>query len=313
MESRHPKSDYVYKKLVKPQNRGAYFFREVKTEVKPLEKSSNDALKNAKGFASSALPWVTAAGLVLLTEKEHKSMGVVDLSGLKYLGLPLAMGGAVIDVIKAPICLVVASEEAVRAGVCKLASYVFENGPGHDTVNQVFKSFLIRLQITASILVKLELEKEDILDRTLKSGQMEKLIGLTLLYSAYDSRHCSEKEGIVLATGEIFLEKHCPSDERYKQLFKKTVELKNLIKEVLASLNLGEGEQALREEANVICKWIRIIYRNKLLKEEEAPEYSSAEIAIINKIMDEIKNLARLGKDILPEPVSSVPSSRRVR
>jgi hypothetical protein len=255
-----------------------------------IGKSADNALQNAGGAAYTALPLITAAGVSLCTQGE---IGFV-------FGFPMAVGGIFLDAIKAPICLAIAGEEAVRGGTMKLASLVFEKQPTQAAIDRIFKSFLIRLRETATILVALGLEQTDALDTKLQSGDIEELVGLTLLHTAYASRHYHG--GLLLATNKRLERNDCPAEGL--TLFDEVMELKKLINQALVSANSPASrtdQQRDLEESRIVCQWMALVKAGVPLTTADKPDATAGQIAIVNKIMAQIDNLKLIGMSAMPE------------
>jgi hypothetical protein len=313
METRNQPSYGVFWKQTDGQHPRTYTEEHI-TQEQSLGGAAAKAADNAKSAGSMALPTLTMAGIGMLTAP---SSGGYDI--LRPLGLPLTIGGFVIDVVKAPVCLAVATEEGARAGITKLISLLFEKSGPQQALNNIFKSFLLRMRETATLLVALGLEDETALDQKLKSGDIEELVGLTLLHTAYASRR--RHDGLLFANSKILTRKDCP-EEGY-ELFDKVIALKESIKEALklagiqsfAATKEKEKEVEL-EESRVVCQWIKLIKAAAPVTEASMPGVTSAQAAIVNKILAQIQALKQLGMAMLPETpaqvVSHMPKAKKM-
>lgn len=311
MESRTPKCDNpdpkatdLYKGVDgKHAGKSSYFWISYEHEKagKPIAAAACNAASNAKGAAYATLPLITAMGVQMMCEK---SSGFISLAPL---GLPVAIGGFFLDLGKAPICAAIASEEAVRAGILKVSSMVFEKSPTEMEVDRIFKSFLLRMRETATLLVALDLEKEDVLERRLRTGEIEDLVGLTLLHTAYASRHYDT--GLVLASQKILTREDCPAQGL--PLFDRIMELKKTIKDALnlADPNLhfvSDQQKRELEESRIVCQWIRAIVSGKPLAGVDRPGATDAQLTVVNKIIGQIAELKERAMIVLPEPAAEV-------
>ncbi len=304
----NPRKEETFYELTKTTNQSSHFFKPTEKEQEnKLSKMSADALENAEAFAIYTLPTITATGIAMLTLDSKPSGAMINIGPMiKALGVPVTVGGIVLDVVKAPICLTVATEEAVRAGICKLASYVFDKRDvAEEDIEKIFKSFLMRMRQTATILEVLELEEKGVLTRKLESRDIEELVGLTLLHTAYASRDL--KEGIRLSTGEILSKKDCPANG--KSLFDKVTLLKNTIRQALHSEKVSDdilSEEKERADSQMVCKWIKFIKLGNSVKIKDMPGSNSHEVGLVNDIIHQIKHLKKLGMKMLPDSVESI-------
>lgn len=278
------------------KNKNSYLWKDLKQE-QSLAKKANKALSNAGNAAYATLPLCTWMGIQLLcTQGDY-----VDAIG-PILGVPCVIGGFVLDTIKAPIFMAVATEEVVRGGMTKLISLLFEKPPNQQVIDTIFTSFLIRMRETATLLIALNLEKSNFLDKRLKSGDIGELIGLTLLHTAYASRHY--KDGILLASEIILKREHCPKEGLI--IFDTIMELKDLINQGLKLSDHYDGhlygEEREMAESRIVCNWIKLIKEGKEITSLTRPDTTEAQRALVNKIIHKISELAQLGLRQLPEP-----------
>lgn len=269
---------------------------------KSIGKTADDAAHNAQAAAHMMLPVITAAGIEMLGDKG----GYIPLAPL---GIPVTVGGFVLDIVKAPVCLTVATEEAIRAGIMKLASLVFESqSPTQMQIDRLFKSFLIRMRDTATILVALDLEEVDVLNTKLQSGDIEDLVALTLLHTAYASRHYYG--GLVLANDTILDRVDCPVEGL--ELFDRIMKLKSSIQSALkiSHMNLiamGSEEHELKE-SRIVCEWIRLIKEGHHLYGKDHPDVNQKQLEIVNNIISQIDELKKTAMEALPKSPVDVAS-----
>lgn len=265
------------------------------TASNPIATSAQKAAENAKSAAEVSLPVITGIGISMLGMKGDY------ISALAPLGIPVIVGGIVLDTVKAPFCWAVATEEGIRAGITKLTSLLFEPAPDVAHERRIYESFLLRLKETATLLVLLNLEDANVLDTKLKSGNIEELIGLTLLHTAYASR--DYYAGLLLASNKVLERKDCPPQGL--ALFDKIMELKALIKESLVSAlkkdyRYFENEQKELDESRIACKWITQIKQGHEITPEPG-KVSEAECKIVNKIIGLIEELKQQAQLLLSE------------
>ena len=268
------------------------FFHEEKAEQR-IGKRSSKAFGNSKEALHAALPFVTGMGIQMMGDRG----GLISFAPL---GLPVALGGVIIDAIKAPICLTVAGEEALRGLLLKCFSFALENSPQEEQKDRIYKSFQLRLKATADLLIGLGLENKENIENKLHSGAISDLIGLTLLNTAYASREL--KESLCLANGKTLSRENCPMAAR--RLFDEIMEIKSLLNAALhAAL---PGKKSEEEEAKVVCHWIRLIKEGKNLTITDKPNATEAQIKLVNDIIERIADLQELAKEYLPESTESL-------
>jgi hypothetical protein len=260
------------------------YWRKQEKPKKKINEAGCGALKNAKEAAILSLPVITKAGVDMLTGPKG---GFIDFSGLGFI---IAVGGIVIDTVKAPFFLIGATEEAIRGGILKVASLALEGSPESEQEKRLFESFLTRLRETASLLVSLGLEDKNILNNKLTNGDIEELVVLTLLHTAYASRRY--RDGLVLANGNVLDESYCPANG--KVLFNKIMNLKNTINEALALAHIHpslSGTEKQLEESRIVLQWIRLIKEGKIIAVAEKPDATQDQILIVNSIIEKINDL----------------------
>lgn len=250
-----------------------------------LSNAASSALHNSKSALAVSLPIFTFAGLGIMF-----SSGGGVVGDLKLLGGVLACGGVIVDVAKAPFCLAFATEEIFRAGICKLTSLVVEGSPRDEQRDRILQGFMERIKDTAILLAELKLEDPQVLEEKLRSGDIEELVGLSLLLTAYASRHCPL--GLELASGKILTRENCPAEGR--SLFDTLVELKELINAALRLAHFERGlstEERNLREAEIACEWISLIRKGQPLIQDDSPEAPPRAIKLVNQIIEVIESL----------------------
>lgn len=301
MDTRSTPTPQELKELTHVNTNGFFKLKKEKEE-KPIEQAAKDALENAQLAAYAILPLITASGVSLMMEKNG---GFINLSAL---GLPLVIGGFVLDTLKAPFCIAIATEEAIRAGMIKLVSLVFEHSPTQLEIDRIFKSFLIRMKDTATLLIALGLEDADVLNRKLQSGDIEDLVGLTLLHTAYASRHYPD--GLLLANNKTLERQNCPT--LGLPLFDKIMALKQSIRFALHIdyyfdyLSQEKKNECELKESAIVCQWIKLIKNGTFLNASDHPDKSQDHLDIVNQLIKQIDALKHAGMNILPEAPKSV-------
>lgn len=288
-----------WKRTDKKKSHSPFFLWKKEKAESPISDAAAAAAENAKGAAHATLPVITAVGIEMLRDRG----GYLPLAPL---GIPVTVGGIVIDALKAPVCLAIATEEAIRAGITKLASLVFEGSPTERQVDRIFKSFLIRMRDTATILVALGLEDKSVLNTKLTNGDIEDLVGLTLLHTAYASRRY--QGGLLLATNKALIREDCPPEGL--QLFDKMMDLKVAIRTAIDNALQGEplrmDDERELEESRLVCQWIELIHAGKPLHLEDEPDVNAEQMALINQIIEQIQDLKQQGMAVLPEEPEKV-------
>lgn len=302
MESRKtniPTHLLLWQKTDKKKSDRSVYLWEKERASKPIKDNAETAARNAKMAAELTKPCFTGLGLLFMTS-------TLPYLPISIFGVPMTIGGIMVDLVKAPVCLTVATEEAARAGVTKLASLLFEGDPIKAESERIFKSFLTRMKETAAILVALDLEKPDVLNQKLKSGDIEDLVALTLLHTAYASR--DYEYGLLLASKKTLTRENCP--EQGLPLFDKVIELKNLVKQALKGVTGNKyfrtDEDRQIEESKIVCQWIKDIAQGKALTASDRPNVSQAELNVINDIIKKIDILKVYAMEVMPESPENV-------
>lgn len=257
-----------------------------------VDTSLSDSAKSAAGNAWEAVkataPIVTGQGVSLLTAGgSHGSL-------IRMFGIPFTIGGIVIDVVKAPFCLAFATEEAGRATLTGMASLIMERNPKLKFEQRVLESFLMRMLATAKLMVELELVDGAVMQQRLDEGQIDQLIGLTFLHTAFASRDMLV--GIRLANGNEMHWKDVP--EEGKDLFKLIENTRDIIKNALS--HVKHHPQREKEESRIACDWIRLIVKGETLTEANS-NATAYERQLVNEILTLIRQMSIHGKVLLPE------------
>lgn len=147
----------------------------------------------------------------------------------------------------------------------------------------------MRLRETASLLVALGLEDKEVLNTKLRTGEIEDLIVLTLLHTAYASRRY--KQGLLLANGNTLQREYCPANGL--SLFDKVVDLKDTINQALKLANINSKLDAIEyqlEESKVVLQWIKLIKEGKPLIAADT-NATPDQLMIVNTIIEKINRL----------------------
>lgn len=253
-----------------------------------FKERSAEALENSKMAAIHIAPTVTVGGIAMMCESGGNSIAR-DISHI--FGFFMAVAGLIIDPIKLPIATVVSLEEAIRGGVNGIASAIKEGNPDQQIIRKVYDSFIKKINATEKLMISLELETKDSITARNKSGNLEELIGLTLLYTAYHSRYHT---GILLSDDKILKRENCP--EAYHSLFDKVIRLKQLIQ---TGLHITEDSRPSPEkavsDAEKVVGWIKYIREGKPLAGDDFAH------RIINNVIQEMQELRQLAMVSLPE------------
>lgn len=278
------------------------FFRQ-KQEAQPYQTAAANAASNARMSAFAILPVVTLAGIQMLTAKGDY-VGPI----LNTIGIPFTVGGVVIDVVKAPFAAAFAAEETVRSGVLQLESLMFDKNVNDEQVKAIYASFLLRMQETANLIVGLGLESAEEMNAKITRGDVEDLIRLSLLYTAFHSR--KSHTGLELASNKMLLAEDCPASG--KELFNRIIQLKNTINQALGSDHYRSDAEVKLHQAETICRWIRQIHAGKPLTSDNAPYATDEQRRDVNSIitqLEDIKTCALAAMPATPEQAaSSLPS-----
>lgn len=171
------------------------------------------------------------AGIMLMFTPSQG--GYLDLAGLfRLLGIPIAIGGIIIDVAKAPFTLFGSIFCLVKGAIYGIAS-IFEqnNNAEKRQIAEIMDSYKIRFANTLKLLIAMDLEtNESVLQKINKKDHgLQVLISLTTLNTAYASRFLTV-DSILLANGKILQRVNCPAEGR--DIFNYIINIKNKLREL---------------------------------------------------------------------------------
>lgn len=272
------------------RGRGAY----VKVEA-PLDEKAKAAAEKAGLAAFTALPVYTGMGLLMIVAGRNATGERAGI--MRAMGVPVLIGGFLVDVVKWPFHLVYATAKAAEAGVTKIASAVIEGTPQYEFEKTMLASFIIRLTQTAQLLDALGLEKTEVLEAKLQSGDINDLIGLTLLHTAFASRHY-QGDTLSLANNSALKREDCPAIGL--ELFDTCIQAKNLIAEALGGLPQRHDDELYRRESMIVAKWLPYIRAGKPVEINEVPGADAGSLATLNKLIAMLAPLSNQAKAILP-------------
>lgn len=269
---------------------GAY----VRVEA-PLNERAKKAAEKAGVAALTALPVYTGMGLIMIIAGQSKEGGE-RVGIMRAMGVPVLIGGFLVDVVKWPFHLVYATAKAAEAGVTKIASAVMEGTPQYEFEQTMLNSFIIRLAETARLLDALDPEKTD-LEQKLQTGDINDLIGITLLHTAFDSRYYLG-DVLKLSDGRALRREDCPPIGM--DLFNTVIAAKNLINEALGGNPQMHNDELLRRDSNIVARWLPLIRKGQPVQVQDVPGADANSIVTINKLIAMLEPLSRQAKAILP-------------
>jgi len=174
-------------------------------------------------------PVVTAAGIAMMFSPYSRS-GHMDFTlCIRMLGVPVAIGGIVVDAVKLPV-LATFSLGAALYGVGRwLKSLVVRPSDTETQKKEIMQSVARRFANTCQLLVSMQMEtahtildkiqqfqdvdlKEEKKNSDKKNG-MAMLCGFTALNTAFASRRL-DATCILLANGKVLFRNKCPSQGR---------------------------------------------------------------------------------------------------
>lgn len=250
------------------------------------------AFKLSKEAGFLTLPVLTGLGLTMLQSlfSNNKSgmQGGID-TAIGMAGVPMTIGGFVIDVIKAPVTGSIAIGAFGYALLQKSLSWFTSTNTDENQINEITESFQQRFLSTIQILIALKIETEESI--TEKFEQLKNsnpngfmtLVAITILNSAYASRCCG-KDTILLANGNILHKKHCPQSGI--EIFNMIVELRNFL------CDLDYNTKTNKETMPMIIKWLPII-KQALEDDSMEIEFSDESYDNLNKCIYLLKKISK--------------------
>jgi len=232
------------------------------------ESKEQEEIKEAFSVAGdaafmAAVPVVTAAGIAMIFSPSSRGSYMDFTACIRMLGVPVAIGGLVVDAVKLPV-LSVFSLGAVLYGVGRWVKSLFVKP--NDVAAQkkeIMESAAHRFANTCQLLVSMRLETPNsILDKiksfqeaTAAKNKQEKrgmalLCGLTALNTAFASRRL-DASCILLANGRVLFRKKCPSEGR--PFFDAILRLRELLKR--AGLDNKSNAQA----TPLLLEWLPLL------------------------------------------------------
>ncbi len=266
------------------------------------DEAAKKAAENAHTSVVMTLPVYTTMGVAMTFAKKGDLASVMNA-----IGPFVAIGGFFIDVIKFPFCLGYAGVEITHAGVAKAISAIKEGSPKHEFEKRMMGSFITRFAQTAQLLCALGVVTPEAMQAKLKNADINDLIGLTLLHTAFASRH-TQVNSLILADGKILREIDCPAEGR--ALFDLCIQARNVILEALGGLPQRHDSDLYMRESTIVAEWIRIIYAGKAFQPNEMPAATPKSLELVNRLIDLNKSLTVYAKEIIP--VTDKEVGRRV-
>lgn len=258
-----------------------FYVGQEKPEAK-MDKAAKNAMNNSRDAFVNSLPTYTLIGLQLLYSEG-------GLPNARFLGLPLMIGGVIVDLAKMPILLTLGVEELIRAGICKLTSAIFEDTPENEEHKRILHSFEQRVKDTACCLIASGFETTESLKAKISEEGIGELVGLSLLLSVYDSRHCYYE--FKLASGKSLARYNCPKEEI--PVYDKLLEVNDLIIRAFSLAHLKDlsPEERNFREAEIALTWVPLIRKGTPITQEDKPEAAKEAIDLVNHMIEIIASL----------------------
>ena len=275
---------------------------EQRFETKDVDnEKANEALEIAKNYALVSTPIITKIGLEMMFHSGHDDFGIGTV--FKMLGLPVAVGGIVLDTIKFPITGTISLGALFWGTLLKIKSLFTKESHDEKQIKEITNSFMQRFGNTIRLLVGLKLETAESINDSFQNyfkkhdnNGLEALCALTTLNTAYASRALSS-DSVLLANGKVLHKKHCPKEGL--EIFNLVVKVKNSLRQ------LGLHQKSNREATPMIIKWIpllkscleskdKISITNSFPDKMEVPDFETCNI--LDKI---IRNLKQIGKNVV--------------
>jgi hypothetical protein len=182
-----------------------------------------DVFKEAGAAACLMAPVVTATGIAMVFAPRSPSMYMDFTVVERMLGVPVAIGGIVVDAVKLPV-LATFSLGAALYGVGRwLKSLVIRPTDTETQSREIMQSAAIRFANTCKLLVAIQLETSGSIKSAIDTYQQAKcdqdktgmllLCAFTALNTAFASRRLPV-DCILLANGKVLVRKACPSSGR---------------------------------------------------------------------------------------------------
>lgn len=258
----------------------------------PLHDAAKKAAENAAEGAFKMLPIYGGLGLLLLAAPNKDPIAMV-----KPLAPFLAIGGFIVDVIKFPFYFAYATEEAARAGITKIASVILEKSPELEFEKSMLESFIIRFMQTAKLACALGLYDAEQMRVKLDAGDIEDLIGLTLLHTAYVSRYAMDNH-LLLANDHYLDRADCP--QKGLALFDLCHEAKEIIRDALGGMPQRLDNERHQRDSNIVSNWIPYIHAGKRVDANQFPGTDPRNIERLNKLIALLHPMAKAAQEIMP-------------
>ena len=203
----------------------------------PDNENANKYFKNAIIGIILSAPIITGLGLSIIFSSFGNNRDDNINSIARMLGIPIAIGGFIIDTIKFPFTITWSIGALMTSIFYRFKSLLTESTQIKQQIEQQIEeitlSFIHRFANTIQLLVVLHLETaETITDKfdNYKNGKdpsgLISLCVLTILNTAYASRRLSNSS-ILLANGKILYRIHCP--KKYIDIFDSVLNVRNSI------------------------------------------------------------------------------------
>lgn len=183
---------------------------------------AKQAIDASEEAALATLPVVSASGLGMMFFCSGDGGGRVSHFDdiIRLIGLPIFIGGIVIDSVKAPVTATFSLGALLWSGVLAFKS-LFTSPPKHKKqYEEILESAVLRFANTLKLLVGMKLETAESIYAKLnepwkekKNRNMSIFIALTLLNTAFASRSLYSSLGnpmILLANGKLLYQEDCP-------------------------------------------------------------------------------------------------------
>lgn len=278
----------------------------------PYHDSAQSALDNAANAGKLALPTTSILGAMALFAKPNGDAASLIAPFFKMMGFGMMVAGPVIDVVKLPVSLIVATEELLRSGILTALACIFEKNPDDQMRQKLSETFHLRLKHAIEVVHQFNLEPAEITEQKLQKGDVEDYVALALLDTCYESRHLvNVREGLILGNHKLLKRKYCPAEGL--ALFDKMIELSENISAGLELINpdrvkMSDLEERELADMKIVSSWLKVIKDGLPLDAAEYQEVEEGHIKQLNIIINLVAEIKEMAMPLLPK--LSIASSR---
>jgi hypothetical protein len=252
--------------------------------TKAHDKKATEALRNAKEATKAILPVVTAGAVGLMLKKPSGGYLRMDL---RPLGLLLLPGVIILDVLKLPFAVGIATEEAIRGCIPKTRAAATAQGPDDPqaaTEAALLASGEERMKSVVKALLAMNLETRESLQERIDNHHYGDLVAYTLLATAFASRN---EVGDTLQTATVGKVSWPQVPDQDRPLFALVVKLKNKLHS--AHTSPKDDNASARWVSEWMPSIVQAVHSNSLIAVEGV---NSEQIKKCNEVVDLVRQIA---------------------